>query len=467
MRWVPRNRGSRGAWLAAALALGALAGWFVFHALVGGVADPLAPSGAEETVLRTLRLAGVERAVVAFASDSAMLRVDLSAPSSAADVEIAWQTAFGVLAGTDDRSDRYVVQLFADGAPLLEMEAIGEDARSAVHGDDPTGLREALSLTFIAQSSGVAEVPASVQHGSMVGTAPVADVARAEELMARAPEGATAIPERAVAIDTHLSGAYLDAKNRAAALLGDEGPSDEVAARLASAADAMRLSGLVVLAPGPGDSALGRFLARLDVALSGSRAEGIGELEAEVEELARRGDRESAARIRSLLLAAEAFAAKGSGGSLLADTAEVARRVRTTPLEQGPAADALLAAADSPDAPASSVNVREFERDASLDMTLAQVATGAALPARVLRLHARGTNPPELAWEGDEGRATVAAEVWQGYRRADGAIFWLAGQDGVFALTEGSVRGWAFARSRSALVEAARCGRILAYFGTE
>ncbi|MDP2232938.1 MAG: hypothetical protein Q8K89_04825, partial [Actinomycetota bacterium] len=55
-----------------------------------GAAGPalLESSGPDETVLRTLRLAGIEHAVVGESSGTAVVRLALPSVSSAADVEL-------------------------------------------------------------------------------------------------------------------------------------------------------------------------------------------------------------------------------------------------------------------------------------------------------------------------------------------------------------------------------------------
>ncbi|MDY0088294.1 MAG: hypothetical protein RBS78_07105 [Coriobacteriia bacterium] len=456
-----------GVWVALALIGATALGWYAFSMWGSKKVDPLGPSSREEIVLRTLRLAGIEHAVIGSDTRIALLRMDLAGPASPPDVEIAWQTAFAALAGAYGGAEGYVVQIFADGAPLVELSAPGGDVRDAVRADDPIALRRGTNAAFIAVQSHRGEPVARERAGGAVGVAPVADVMAAEDLMAATPVDATPMPESAVAVDAHLSGGYLDAKNRAAGLLDDGGPTVEAAERLAAIASAMRLGAPAVIAPGAGESALARFIERLGVALEKSEAAGVDGLREEVETLSQLGDRASGARVRSLLLAAEALADTASGRSLLADTVVVTREVARAPLEPGPPRDALLAATGSPEAARDVVDVRALMRDESLDVTLDTVATGAALPARVLRLHARGSNPPALMWGVANGNQTASADVWLGYRRSDGAVFWLAGPEGQVALTDGSVRGWAYARQRAALVEAAHSGHVLAYFGTE
>lgn len=56
-------------------------------------ADPLAASSPAETVLRTLRLAGFDRASVGVREGTVVVRVAMPATDSGRQVELTWQTA--------------------------------------------------------------------------------------------------------------------------------------------------------------------------------------------------------------------------------------------------------------------------------------------------------------------------------------------------------------------------------------
>ncbi len=440
------------------MALGAvLAGTLVFHALTDA-GGPLEPSGPEETVLRVVRLAGIERAVVGVAEGTAVLRLDVPAITSAPDVEIAWQAGFAALAEAFPDAEQYVVQLFTDTRPLIELRAAGTDARAAVDADDPAALRSAVDPRYIARfgdETGPAEV-----SGDVARVVPAPELAVAQSLVGAAPEGAMALPAGAVAIDVDLAGGYLDAKNRAAGLLGDEGP-------LSGAAAAARRSAPPVAAPGPGESVVTRYVERLGAAIGASAAGGTESLLAEAEALAGSGDRDAVARLRALVICAEALDAVRSAPGMLRGCADLARRVAETPLEPGAPSDAVLAAADSDDAPRDAVEVRAFERMPDRDVGSGLSAGGTELPAVVLRLHARTGTPPALGWSTPAGGQTAAPGAWQAFRRADGSTYWLAGDDGTVALTDASVLGWAFSARRAAVVDAVRCGRVQAFFTAE
>lgn len=122
--------------------------WFPFRASLG---DPLASSSPAETALRTVRLAGFERAVVGESDGIAVVRLEMQQVSSAADVEIAWQTGFGALVTSYSGADRYVVQVFDGARPLVEVGGDGAAVRRAVDDDDGDALRAAVEFVFLSE----------------------------------------------------------------------------------------------------------------------------------------------------------------------------------------------------------------------------------------------------------------------------------------------------------------------------
>jgi hypothetical protein len=293
---------------------------------------------------------------------------------------------------------------------------------------------------------------------------------RATALLTAVPEGATSLTAGTLAIDVHLAGAYLDAKNRAAGLLGDDGAMDAVA-ELTDAADAVRRQAPGVRAPGPDERALDVYRDRLRVALAGAVIEGSAEFLAGLEALGPDPERAVVAGVRRVVLAVESLSAPASTASVIAGAHGVAEVVAASTVPSGPAADAVLAAADAESAPESAVNVSSFSRETTLDVLPGSTSGDQdALPVRVLRLNARGAGrgtAPSLGWSTPEGGDSIAPEIWVAYRRADGTLFWLAGEDGDVALTDASLRGWAFSRGVAAVVDASRCGRMLATFPAE
>lgn len=278
-------------------------------------------------------------------------------------------------------------------------------------------------------------------------------------LSAARPGGAAALPGGAAVVDVTLAGTYLDAKNRAAGLLGEDGPAGPFV-------DGLRGAWPVAFAavagrPAPDDVAADA-LARIEAAVAAGAAEGGSELLAAAKAAAGSGP-DAATRLRVRAAVAEAAASPRPYTSVLAGTAEAARAVLETEiLREGPAADAVLAAARSPKAPESARAVAAFTREAGAD---APAARGKSLVAGVLSRHGdgadgetRGLTPP--------GIARVAPVSWLAYRRADGTAYWLAGEGGEWALTDGSLRGWGIVTKRAFLVDAADVGRVVASYPT-
>lgn len=282
------------------------------------------------------------------------------------------------------------------------------------------------------------------------------DLARSGGALAGAkPAGAVALPIDSVAIDVDVAGTYLDAKNRAAGLLGEAGPTGAYAMTLAG-------TWLAAYEAVPGRAApedvAGDALARIEAAVGASDAAAGEELLAWARDAAAGG---FGAGLRTRAAVAESVVATAPYASVLGGTASAADDVLTAEVAvSGPAAEAVLAAVASPDAPESAVSVTAFEQVADAE---AVGGTGEALPDEVVARHGRegaDGSPSLVAPDGD----VLAPEVWLPYRRADGAVYWLAGEDAAWALTDGSLRGWGYVTERAYLVEAAAVGRIAAVY---
>ena len=117
----------------------------------------LEPSGPEEAVLRTLRLAGYDQAVVGEADGVVVVRLDVPHVGSPADIELSWQTVLGAALGAYPSADRYVAQVFSRGESLLEVGVDGVDLRGVYdgaveldEGEDPaTGLKRLADIVFL------------------------------------------------------------------------------------------------------------------------------------------------------------------------------------------------------------------------------------------------------------------------------------------------------------------------------
>lgn len=456
---------ARTTFVAIALVVLAVAGVLIARALSDPDRALLARSDEQETVLRSLRLAGIEHAAVGFEDRVAVVRIDVPALASASDATISSHLSFATLAAGYPSAREYVVQLFASGHPLVEVSAAGDAVRDAVRADDTGMLHTALTgrlITRRADLDPVARVVPDEGLGGVTG----GQRERAETLLTAAPEGAMALSADAVAIDVHLAGAYLDAKNRAAELVNDDGPVGQTPSALATAAARVRQDAPGVRAPGPDERALDTYRLRLRVAIEASGVEGGDDLLSHVDALGPDPGRAEVTRVRSVVLAVESLAVSPSSASVLAGAHLLATDVAASTLPAGAGADAVLAAADAASAPDSAVDIRRFERSPGLDFVPGEAASG-GLPERVLRLNARAGSPPSLTWPGVGSSESVAPQVWLAYKRADGALYWLADEDGQVALTDASLRGWAFSRSVAALVDASRCGRLLATFAAE
>ncbi|GAB4275621.1 MAG: hypothetical protein Kow0056_05390 [Coriobacteriia bacterium] len=298
----------------------------------------------------------------------------------------------------------------------------------------------------------------------------------ARRLLDATPIGATPLPEDAVAIDVHLSGAYLDAKNRAAGLLGDDGPTDAaVPDGLVEAWEAGRQETVQPVAPGSEDRLTyygQRVLDALDRIAEVRELGGARGLRSDIEALLARGPSESgddpAPEVKLWSHAVEALT-PGTGAAWVgAGSRTACRTVLDTPIPQeGPLADAILAWADRADAPAGSVDTARFERDASLDATA--TVGGDSLVAKVLARFGTDEVPPALSVPDATGtdRLVLQPDVWTAHVSPDGRVFWLAGTSGPYALADGSLRGWAFDIERAWLVDAGRIGRVRTVFGLE
>jgi hypothetical protein len=384
--------------------------------------DPLGRSSPAEAVRRTARLAGFEQVRAGENGENgAFASLAVPAVSSAADIEIAWQTGFASLAVSYPDAEEYLVLVLENERTLVQMRAGGAAVREAVSAGNPYALVQAMRIAYPPGAAGGWE-----PHGN-------------------------------IEVEEDLPGEYLDAKNRAAGLLDDDGPTGEMAEDLSDQVAATRAVVPGVPAPAP-DSDAGRAWAALalEIVRTQTGIDGSARLAAELAAIEGETPPARVLELRALYMTVRAFEPPAPFGSVLAPTAAVCGDVLARPLAAGPASDAVLAAAASGDAPASAMRIVEFERVGSLDV--AAPYAGDSLPARA---HAaagaaglRGSSA---------GKQRVRPAVWEAYRRADGALFWLAPEDGV-ALTDASVRGWAFTLERAGLVEAQRCGVILDTF---
>ena len=266
------------------------------------------------------------------------------------------------------------------------------------------------------------------------------------------PSGATRLPSSAVAIDVDVAGAYLDALNRAAMLVADEGHAgfESLAEEWTRARRALQ--------PAPAHE-VPELASRLRDALTGQRAEGADELAVQAAGLAANRGTATAAEVSAWISVAEAVrGAGGADGDVMRGTADAVKRVRESAPRRQADRDAVLVAADSASAPETSAVLSRFAREPSSDTSAAATSSGA--PGLV----AVSSAGADLRWRVAGGVASARPTRWLAYRRGDGRLYWLAEPGGSVAITDGTLRGWAFETRRAWLVSPGRVGRVLAQY---
>lgn len=376
--------------------------------------------------------------------------------------EVLYESAFGYSAGGRAPNDASFFNRLSTeredalgDAQTFLVELTQEDAPSGGGADDPEPDDPSALERVLRGISGPAGLPMTV-HASQRSAA--------QRLADARPKGATPLPETAMTIDVDVSGAYLDAKNRAAGLLDDDGPTEAMAS-LGPAWDEVRQATARPVAPG-NVSRVAFYSERVSEGLDARPdVEGAGALATDLRLLA--GARETAVDPAPLLKVwseVVASVANGTPGSVLAQTAAAARLVLDTPVpKSGALADAVLVAAAADDAPADARVVDRFERIVSFDTSGS--AEGILLPDLVLRRHGVDTETGRgLPWATAAGGEVLAPETWAAYESPDGRLFWRSGDAGEVALADGSIRGWAHTATLGVLVEALHVGRVLAVF---
>jgi hypothetical protein len=152
--------------IAGALAIAALGAGLYLYARGGGPLPQwagslrpgaytvLEPSSPAEVVLRTLRLAGYERAAVGEVGGTVVVRVECSSVASPADVELTWQTAMAASYAAYPGAGTFVAQVFVPSQPLLEVSAPAAAVSAAVKTDDAALLRKASSVRYLSEVGG-------------------------------------------------------------------------------------------------------------------------------------------------------------------------------------------------------------------------------------------------------------------------------------------------------------------------
>lgn len=364
-------------------------------------------------------------------------------------------------------------QLFTTRVGGLASVAPGTDDNDDTGEGTPTGAGnttdDGSSSATSARESVFAYILKGIRGVDLTSPMPVPDdlALAARELADARPTGATPMPENAIAIDRDVAGAYLDAKNMAAGFLAEDGPTGPGSASLITAVANARASAEGIPAVSAEEDAGTVWAKRAIVALEPRMSSaGAPELAAQLRAVRPEADRDTVLALRAWVFTTTAAGADTAYGSVLGGTRGFADRLRIASLAEGALADAVLAAADSPRAPASALVVSGFARDTSLDASASP--DGDLLPNRVLATSGVGDgDTAALVYLSSAAPRQIAPDRWLAYRRGDDTVFWLPGEDGDVALRDSSVRGWAFARERAALVDASRCGRMLAVFAAK
>jgi hypothetical protein len=389
--------------------------------------DPLAASGPSESVARVAALAGYEGAIVGNSRAGAVARLTLPSIESAADVELAWQTGLAALAAAYPQAGDYIVQVVTD-RELLEVRIDGRAGREAVENNDADAVRAEAEFTYLGGQTSASDLPGD-SYDSDSG-----------EIMR-----------------------YLDAKNRATGLLGDEGPEGPESAEITAVVAAARAAVPGVSAPEPGQDAGSLWAARSASQLASSVNEGAADLAERLGVALTGMESDEVQEVKEWFHVVSAVESDGSYGTVLGPVSSTAENVLSGEVPDGPEADAVLVAIDDSTAPRSAKAVEVFERVESDDTS--GTGEGELLPDVVIA--SNGGESAVIAYLDGPGFETVDTDAWLAYERADGTRYWLAGADGAVALTDGSVRGWAFSREQAALVSATNVGVWREVFPTQ
>jgi len=126
--------------------------WAAF--LRPGVGDVLKPSTPAEVVLRTLRLAGFQRAAVGDADGTVVVRIETPELRAPADAALTWQTGMAAASAAYPAAKTIVVQVFSPSQSLLEVSAPAAAVAAAVQTDDAAGLRRACTFRYLSETGG-------------------------------------------------------------------------------------------------------------------------------------------------------------------------------------------------------------------------------------------------------------------------------------------------------------------------
>jgi uncharacterized membrane protein len=119
-----------------------------------GAGEVLKASSPAEAVLRTLRLAGYERAAAGDADGTVVVRIEVPEVRGSADVALTWQTGMAAASAAYPSAKTIVVQVFSRSQSLLEVSAPAAAVASAVKKDDAVQLRAACTFRYLSEAGG-------------------------------------------------------------------------------------------------------------------------------------------------------------------------------------------------------------------------------------------------------------------------------------------------------------------------
>jgi len=421
---------------------------------------PIAPSTSAETTLRALRIAGIEHASVGLWRDATLVRVAVPAIDTSADIEIALQVAVTAVTAGFPESETYMVQLFQADQPLLQVEWSGDDARTAIDADDASALRRGGNFTFLTRPD---EAPSEQELPAVI-LEPEGSVRFAILLREARPPNGAAFFGPVTSISIEAPGHYLDDKNRVFGVLDDVSLARKNIVALAREAELMRRAAPGIPAMPPG-SDVGRIWAqranetlRRLAATRPAEVIAVREVVAELSQAPPVPGTEQLERVRGIALAAMVLEGE-SPGTLLRPAHELALYVR----ESRPAEDSDLSIlrqlipVAGEDLPVSEIT--GLKRTQGLDFELADTAARDSVVHEVVSAGGR----EGVGYVHDRTLESLAPQRWLAYSRSDGKVYWLAGEEGGAALTDGSLHGWGWVKQRAYVVDAQHVGRVIAY----
>lgn len=374
--------------------------------LLGGASE----TPPAEQVARMMRLTGVTRYAVAEVGGIERCTVYVPTADSAAQVSAVWMAAVASLRTAYPSARGYAVEIVGPSdIPLVSLRwTKAAEARRA----DATQLRDSAEIEF-------------------------------PETVSEETDGA------GISTQADFSAHYLDVVNQS------EGAAPDACVEAYEA--------MVDAAPGypaaaPGQSVAVLAARRVAAMLAEVDSESARELAGVALQVRPDAQPASAVQWRYLAAAAEAVTAGGAEQERYLEAVSALAATIADPEDADPRmSDAVAVAARAEDAPAAMKLVSAFTRAPELDSS-ATDTSGDLLPVRAIAvLGIADDAEPAITWES----GVADASEWLAYRRADGRIYWRAGETGPAALTDGSIDGIVYDIDAAVLVDANDVGAVL------